>query len=123
MAVGSRLGWCALRVSESRQRQHRDRLQFQSVCGEVCYGQFRRLSLHRLTTVAVRTGAEEAVARLLTSGTLDLGGPEVCQGPVDQVAGVDREDRVERHRLEDHGMERQVARLQGTSARRRDAKH
>ena len=64
------------------------------MCGEVCYGQFRRLSLHRLTTVAVRTGAEEAVARLLTSGTLDLGDLEVCHSQEDQEAREDR-DRLE----------------------------
>ena len=64
------------------------------MCGEVCYGQFRRLSLHRLMTVAVRTGAEEAVARLLTSGTLDLGDLEVCRSQEDQEAREDR-DRLE----------------------------
>ena len=64
------------------------------MCGEVCYGQFRRLSLHRLTTVAVRTGAEEAVARLCTSGTLDLGDLEVCHSQEDQEAREDR-DRLE----------------------------
>ena len=64
------------------------------MCGEVCYGQFRRLSLHRLTTVAVRTGAEEAVARRLTSGPLDLGDLEVCRSQEDQEAREDR-DRLE----------------------------
>ena len=72
------------------------------MCGEVCYGQFRRPSLHRLMTVAVRTGAEEAVARLLTSGTLDLGDLEVCRSQEDQEAREDRD------RLEDHGL-RQVS--------------
>ena len=67
------------------------------MCGEVCYGQFRRLSLHRLTTVAVRTGAEEAVARLLTSGTLDLGDLEVCHS---QEGQEDQEAREDRDRLE-----------------------
>ena len=56
----------------------------------MCYGRFRRLGSHRQTTVVVGTVAEEAVARLRTSGTLDLGGPEVSHSLVDQV---DREDR------------------------------
>ena len=48
-------------------------------------------------TVVVRTEAEEAVARLRTSGTLDLGDPEVCHSLVGQVDRVDREarDRLE----------------------------
>ena len=54
------------------------------MCGEVCYGRFRRTSLHR-TTVVVGTVAEEAVASLRTSGTLDLGDPEVCHNLVGQV--------------------------------------
>ena len=44
------------------------------------------------------TVAEEAVARLRTLGTLDLGDPEVCHIQVDQV------DREDRDRLEDHGL-------------------
>ena len=67
------------------------------MCGEVCYGQFRRLSLHRQTTVAVRTEAEEAVARRLTSGTLDLGDLEVCHS---QEGQEDQEAREDRDRLE-----------------------
>ena len=55
--------------------------------------------------VVVGTVAEEAVARLRTSGTLDLGDPEVCHNLVGQVDQVDREDR---DRLEDHGL-RQVS--------------
>ena len=68
------------------------------MCGEVCYGQFRRLSLHRQMTVVVRTEAEEAVTRRLTSGTLDLGDLEVCRSQEDQEAREDRD------RLEDHGL-------------------
>ena len=48
--------------------------------------------------VVVGTVAEEAVARLRTSGTLDLGDPEVCHNLVGQV------DREDRDRLEDHGV-------------------
>ena len=48
-------------------------------------------------TVAVRTGAEEAVARLLTSGTLDLGDLEVCHS---QEGQEDQEAREDRDRLE-----------------------
>ena len=69
----------------------RDRLRLQSECGEVCYGRFRRLSLHRQMTVVVGTEAEEAVARLPTSGTLDLGDLEVCHSQEDQEAREDRD--------------------------------
>ena len=41
------------------------------------------------------------MARLRTSGTLDLGDPEVCHNLVGQVDQADREDR---DRLEDHGL-------------------
>ena len=51
----------------------------------MCYGRVRRPGLHR-TTVVVGTVAEEAVASLRTSGTLDLGDPEVCHSLVGQVA-------------------------------------
>ena len=57
--------------------------------------------------------AEEAVARLRTSGTLDLGGPEVCHNLVGQVDQVDREDR---DRLEDHGLCQDVVARGGSQA-------
>ena len=60
----------------------------------VCYGRFRRLSLHRQMTVVVGMEAEGAVARLPTSGTLDLGDLEVCRSQEDQEAREDR-DRLE----------------------------
>ena len=60
----------------------------------MCYGRFRRLGLHRQMTVVVGTEAKEAVARLHTSGTLDLGDLEVCRSQEDQEAREDR-DRLE----------------------------
>ena len=49
-------------------------------------------------TVVVRTEAEEAVARRLTSGTLDLGDLEVCHS---QEGQEDQEAREDRDRLEE----------------------